>query len=599
MVDSTLTFEGDRLAKVIARAGLCSRRDAELWIKDGRVAVNGKVIRTPAFNVTEKDKVKVDGQLLTQREGTRVWLYHKPPGLVVTEKDPEGRPTIFDAVAEQGLPRVVSVGRLDINTEGLLLLTNDGGLKRVLELPATGWLRRYRVRAFGTVTQQQLEQLADGIEVEGVKYGPIEAELEREQGSNVWLTLGLREGKNREVKNVLAALGLQVNRLIRISFGPFQLSDLPVGAVEVVRARVLREQLGKRLADEAEVDFDSDMPEPAATRLAKRAVNPNVRVTKPGKEPRQRRASPAARAEPFHFTDGATAHGPREAGDRPMANDRPGSRFPRRPPRAAAPVDRPSGPPRRVFNPDGTEGEFVEKTYGKKPRPAAGGDDRPVRAPRSDRGADRDEGRRPFKPRSSGDDRPPRRSFRDAPAGDNADRPRRPYAARSPAGGDASDRPFKPRAPRTGGDRPPRDFGDRPKRDFGDRPKRDFGDRPPRNFEDRPKRDFGDRPKRAFGDKPPRDSGDRPPRAFGDKPKRGSADRPGKSFGDRPPRARDAGAERPRKPYGDAPRGPRPDRGDKPFGSRPPRAGAPSGNKRPRGSGPDGDRPRRPRPPKA
>src|ERR1700712_1120911 len=215
MPEPSSPFAGDRLAKVIARAGLCSRRDAELWIKDGRVAVNGKVIRTPAFNITEKDQVRVDGQPLAARQGTRVWLYHKPQGLVVTEKDPEGRATVFDTLEQQGLPRVVSIGRLDINTEGLLLLTNDGGLKRVLELPATGWLRRYRVRAFGTVTQEQLKQLENGIEVEGVQYGPIEAILEREQGSNVWLLVSLREGKNREIKNVLQALGLKVNRLIR------------------------------------------------------------------------------------------------------------------------------------------------------------------------------------------------------------------------------------------------------------------------------------------------------------------------------------------------------------------------------------------------
>ncbi|MGV3490656.1 MAG: pseudouridine synthase, partial [Devosia sp.] len=213
---SAIPAEGDRLAKVIARSGLCSRRDAEAWIKDGRVTVNGKKVVTPAFNVTASDKIKVDGTPLAARQGTRVWLYHKPAGLVVTEKDPEGRPTIFEALDEKGLPRVVSIGRLDINTEGLLLVTNDGGLKRVLELPATGWLRRYRVRAFGSVTQEQLDTLKDGIEIEGIQYGPIEAILERNQGSNSWLVLGLREGKNREVKNVLGALGLQVNRLIRV-----------------------------------------------------------------------------------------------------------------------------------------------------------------------------------------------------------------------------------------------------------------------------------------------------------------------------------------------------------------------------------------------
>lgn len=284
MTDVSLTnSDGDRLAKIIARAGLCSRRDAELWIKDGRVSVNGKVVKTPAFNVTDKDKIKVDGEPLAAKQGTRVWLYHKPEGLVVTEKDPEGRPTIFEALEEHGLPRVVTIGRLDINTEGLLLLTNDGGLKRTLELPATGWLRKYRVRAFGTVTQAQLDQLKDGIEVEGIKYGPIEAILERDLGSNVWLVVALREGKNREVKNVLAALGLQVNRLIRISYGPFQLGDLPIGAVETVKARVLREQLGKRLTEESGADFDSDMPEQATATDRRRAANPKLRAAAPAR----------------------------------------------------------------------------------------------------------------------------------------------------------------------------------------------------------------------------------------------------------------------------------------------------------------------------
>ncbi len=268
----------NRIAKVIARAGLCSRRQAEQWVVDGRVKVNGKLIRTAAFNVTDDDKVEVDGNLLAARAGTRVWLYHKPSGLVVTENDPEGRRTIFDELEKNGLPRVMTVGRLDINTEGLLLLTNDGGLKRVLELPATGWLRRYRVRAHGRVTQEQLDGLAKGIEIEGVKYGPIEAGLERVKGGNVWITLALREGKNREVKNVLGALGLVVNRLIRTSYGPFQLGDIPTGAVTVVRARVLRDQLGKKLAEEAGVDFDSPLPDGVEPVVL--AQNPNTRLRK-------------------------------------------------------------------------------------------------------------------------------------------------------------------------------------------------------------------------------------------------------------------------------------------------------------------------------
>jgi 23S rRNA pseudouridine2605 synthase len=240
------TFAGDRLAKVIARAGLCSRRDAELWIKDGRVAVNGKVIRTPAFNVVEKDQIRVDGQPLAARQGTRVWLYHKPQGLVVTEKDPEGRDTIFDTLEQQGLPRVVSIGRLDINTEGLLLLTNDGELKRQLELPRTGVVRTYRARAFGAVTQRQLEDLADGVTIEGIHYGSINANLERRTGRNCWIEMSLTEGKNREVRRVLAHLGVQVSRLIRTDYGPFNLRGLEPGAIDEVHSGDL-EQFRKTL----------------------------------------------------------------------------------------------------------------------------------------------------------------------------------------------------------------------------------------------------------------------------------------------------------------------------------------------------------------
>ncbi len=271
---------GSRLAKVIARAGLCSRRQAEKWISAGRIAVNGNIIRTPAFNVSETDKIVVDEKPLNERQGTRVWLYHKPVGLVVTEKDPEGRLTIFKELEKHGLPRVLSIGRLDINTEGLLLLTNDGGLKRVLELPATGWLRKYRVRAHGSITQQRLDKLKDGLLVDGVKYGSIDAKLESSKGANVWLNVALREGKNREIKNVLSALGLQVNRLIRTSYGPFQLSDLPIGQVSVVKSRILREQLGKRLAVEAGVDFDSPLPDDAVFDEAQAKLNPNKRFGK-------------------------------------------------------------------------------------------------------------------------------------------------------------------------------------------------------------------------------------------------------------------------------------------------------------------------------
>jgi 23S rRNA pseudouridine2605 synthase len=261
----------ERIAKAIARAGLCSRREAESWIAAGRVAVNGEVVASPARNVTAADRVTVDGRPLPSRERTRFFLYHKPRGLLTSHADPGGRPTLFAALPK-GLPRLISVGRLDINTEGLLLLTNDGALARVLELPATAWLRRYRVRAHGRVTPGALERLAAGITIAGIRYGPIEAALEHSQGSNVWLGFAIREGKNREVKNVLGHLGLKVNRLIRVAFGPFQLGDLPAGAIAEVKTRVLREALGERIAALAGADFSGPIearetpPGPGAVR---------------------------------------------------------------------------------------------------------------------------------------------------------------------------------------------------------------------------------------------------------------------------------------------------------------------------------------------
>ena len=238
------SFAGDRIAKVMARAGICSRRDAERMIADGRVSVNGRRLDTPAFNVTADDKITVDGKPVGEPDPPRLWRYHKPAGLVTTARDPQGRDTVFQKLPAS-LPRVNAVGRLDINTEGLLLLTNDGGMKRFLELPSTGWLRRYRVRAFGKADEKKLKDLKHGITIDGVNFKSIEASLERVQGGNVWLTMALREGKNREIKRVLEALDMKVNRLIRLSFGPFQLGQLEAGKVEEVPRRVLRQQLGK------------------------------------------------------------------------------------------------------------------------------------------------------------------------------------------------------------------------------------------------------------------------------------------------------------------------------------------------------------------
>lgn len=245
MVNKSMSeaVKGERIAKVMARAGLCSRRDAEKWIEAGRVNVNGTKLTSPACVVTDTDTIVVDGKALPQKESTRLFLYHKPAGLVTTNRDERGRATIFDKMPH-GLPRVVTVGRLDLNTEGLLLLTNDGELARYLELPATGWTRRYRVRAHGRVTQEQLDKLKKGMVYEGIKYGPIEAAFEKQQGANVWITVALKEGKNREVRNVMQSLGLEVNRLIRMSYGPFLLGDLPVGAATEVKTRILKDQIG-------------------------------------------------------------------------------------------------------------------------------------------------------------------------------------------------------------------------------------------------------------------------------------------------------------------------------------------------------------------
>ncbi|WP_404405992.1 pseudouridine synthase [Pelagibacterium halotolerans] len=409
-MNDTKAPSGERLAKVIARAGLCSRRDAETWISAGRVSVNGSIVKTPAFNVIETDTVAVDGKPVARREPTQAWLYHKPAGLMVTEKDPEGRPTVFEEFAKLGLPRVLTVGRLDFNTEGLLLLTNDGGVKRTLELPATGWLRRYRVRAFGVVTQEQLDTLAKGTTVEGVEYGPIEAKLDTVKGSNVWMTVALREGKNREVRVVLGALGLEVNRLIRISYGPFQLGDLPVGAVEKVKTRILQDQLGKKLAERSGADFDSPEREDASNQPRRRM--PEKPESRPTERDRfgglrkrpdfKRNEAPRGRERTIHFDDGRPsetfvekpkfekrgrdderpardgdkkpfAKGPR--GDKPFRKDE-GRPMSKRPTRADR-EQREAGerPPRREGDKPFAKGPRRDggKPFGKGPRPERSG----------------------------------------------------------------------------------------------------------------------------------------------------------------------------------------------------------------------------------
>lgn len=237
-----MTAKKERIAKVLARAGLCSRRDAETWVVAGRVRVNGTILTTPATTVGPEDLIEVDGKPLPAPEAVRLFVYHKPRGLVTTARDEKGRPTVFQNLPA-GLPRVVSVGRLDINSEGVLLLTNDGELARHLELPATGWKRRYRVRAHGRANPEKLARLIKGVTVKGVRYGPIEAALEKQQGANCWIDVSLREGKNREVRKVMEHLGLSVNRLIRVSYGPFTLDDLPEGAAREIAARVIKQQI--------------------------------------------------------------------------------------------------------------------------------------------------------------------------------------------------------------------------------------------------------------------------------------------------------------------------------------------------------------------
>ena len=580
------TFK-DRVAKVIARAGLCSRRDAEAWIEEGRVAVNGEVLTSPALDVTERDVVTVDGKPIPTKERTRLFLYHKPAGLVTTAWDPEGRPTVFAALPP-GLPRVVTIGRLDINTEGLLLLTNDGGLARVISHPSTGWLRRYRVRAYGSITQADLDALADGITVDDMHYGPIEAEIQREQGDNVWLTLGLREGKNREVKRVLEHLGLQVNRLIRVSFGPFQLNDLPEGSVEEVRTAILKDQLGDALAAEAEADFDAPV-----FVYEDEDFHPKKREFQ-GRRDESDRPARRTRDDDRGFRD--------REGDRPRGRfgadredgveekPRPKRRAPTEPLRSVwragededAPRSLKARVPRRGADPKAARSESGERTHeragriespkGRKvlvervktePREEIR-EDAPQRKPR------REDGDRPFRSRSR-DDRPAR------PRREDGDRP---FRARSEGG----DRPFRSRSNDDRPARPRREDGDRPFRarsEGGDRPfrSRSNDDRPAR-----PRREDGDRPFRARSE-----GGDRPfrSRSNDDRPAR-----PRREDGDRPFRARSEGGDRPfrSRSNDDRPARPRGEGGDRPFKPR----GGPGGG-RPGGNRPSGGGPRRPR----
>ncbi|WPE22403.1 pseudouridine synthase [Shinella zoogloeoides] len=546
----------ERISKLLARAGVASRRDVERMIMEGRVSVNGTVLESPVLNATFADRIEVDGMPVRGIERTRLWLYHKPAGLVTTNADPEGRPTVFDNLPED-LPRVMSIGRLDINTEGLLLLTNDGGLARILELPTTGWLRRYRVRAHGKIEQADLDKLKEGIAVDGVLYGAIDATLDKTQGTNVWLTLGLREGKNREVKNVLGALGLDVNRLIRISYGPFQLGELPEGHAQEIRGRTLRDQLGPRLIEDAKANFDAPLfdhvPEDAEEKPAKKSrgeapawnEKPAERREKPG----DRRENARARLD----TKRDDRFGDKPRGG-PRDRDRDDDRFDSKPKREPATRARKSN----VWMAPG-----ARPVAEKKAESAEGGKretrERPEGAPKGKRYGRSADGTLTRSAKKFDPDR--KGPARGRPGDDRAEKPRilktrdedgEWIRASEPEARDEGGRGgFGRKRSGAGDERAPRGFGDRPPR--GDRP---FSERKPRAEGER-----------SFGDRPAR--GDRKPRAEGER-----------SFSDRPPR-RDGG-----KPFGGKP-------GGKSFGGKPggrpaggkPGGGRPAGGGRPRGKG--------------
>lgn len=550
----------ERISKIMARAGVASRRDVERMIMEGRVSLNGVLLDTPVVNATLSDKIEVDGMPIRGAERTRLWLYHKPAGLVTTNSDPEGRPTVFDNLPGE-LPRVLSIGRLDINTEGLLLLTNDGGLSRVLELPTTGWLRRYRVRAHGEVDQAALDKLKDGIAVDGVLYGAIDATLDRTQGHNVWITMGLREGKNREIKNVLGALGLEVNRLIRISYGPFQLGDLPEGKVLEVRGRMLRDQLGPRLIEEAGANFDAPIYNTSVDdeeeAPAKRAKSEWAKSDAPEGRPRFEKAT----GKPEDRREKALGRLDTKRGDKPAGKfgSKPAGKF------GGKGRNDEEGDDRRPRQPAGTS-----RTANVWMAPGA----KPTRDGKERKSSARAEAESLFK-KPSAQDEARRNVVRHADAEGEwirSDSPREEEGGRG-----RGDRPG--RGEKSFGDRGGRggkSFGDRPSGDrpFRDRPRED-GDRPRGERPARGAKSFGDRPARSekpFGDRPfrdrPREEGDRPrgERAFGDRTARGE-----KPSGDRPFR------DRPRED-GDRPRGDRPF-GDKPRGAKPggrPASGKPS-----------------------
>lgn len=597
--DETAPGQGERVAKALARAGVASRRDVEKLIEAGRVALNGEVLTTPAIKVEPGDVLTVDGKVVNEAEPTRLFRYHKPIDLLTTHKDPQGRPTVFDHLPP-GLPRLISVGRLDINSEGLLLLTNDGELARALESPANGIVRRYRVRARGRITQPELDKLAEGVTVEGVTYGPIGAKIDKAkegpQGANIWITVTLAEGKNREVRRVMQSIGLTVGRLIRLSYGPFALGTLEMGLIEEVGPRVIREQLADYIAPANLPEGDRPLfvdkagrssggrraptggtgaPEPKKKAVYKAGwATPKIEV-KVHAGQRKRAPRPGVEASPT-----SPASPPKPHGEVPLAPRARSSRLV---------ADKPGGI--RTFSPGAP-------LVASAPAPQRSSGSRPAGRPKSKSSTLID--RRPY----SADGPRPARDFKSGPKreGASADRPRS-YA---------SDKPRPPGPKREGGprgpDRPPR--GEGPKRAYAsDAPRPPRSDAPPRgprpDYKAGPKREgapSSDRPRAPRSDGPPR--GPRPDYKAGPKREGGpSADRP---RGPRPdykagPKRDDGGKsfERPRAPRSDAPR---PEAKSSPYrgksfdGDRPaPKGLGPKGPGSPRAdarpSGPRGPKP--------
>ena len=444
----TGTRTGDRIAKLLARAGVASRREIERMIAEGRVAVDGKVLDTPATVLRSLHGVTVDGQPVALPEPTRLFLYHKPTGLLVTERDPKGRTTIYDRLPRD-LPRVVPVGRLDLNTEGLLLLTTDGGFKRQLELPSTGVERSYRARAYGNVTQAQLEELAEGVEIEGIRYGSIDANIERRTGANVWIEVTITEGKNREVRRVLEYLGLQVSRLIRTRYGPFVLGDLPIGEVGEVKQHevvAFRRTLKGGAPDEPMIEAPRAgfRSAPTVDRAA-RARTRTAPATPPPREAQERpaRARPATSASGRaprrnDATPTGAATRPARPGATPAARDTAArSRFA---PRADAREDRGTSPSRTK-----RAGAFASARAGDR----EGGDR--VRSERND-----DRTARPARADGKAGARGPNRGAPRSERGDDRSRPPRADAGDSPRRGLARDGASRPARP---GARPPRRDG--------------------------------------------------------------------------------------------------------------------------------------------